>query len=144
MGHRHRGHRAAVTVLDAADGRARHSGVPGQGLDLPRIQDKARAGGLIAEGQSPSDGELAELQALPADPSVAEFDALQENPAGWIGVVATLAALGRCGTVALGLSLPPCSRVGPGRYAGGNNRALPRVCLKWTPRPPFAASCWTS
>ncbi len=33
----------------------------GQGLDLPRIRDKARAGGLIAEGQSTSDAELAEL-----------------------------------------------------------------------------------
>ena len=33
----------------------------GQGLDLPRIRDKARAGGLIAEGQSTSEAELAEL-----------------------------------------------------------------------------------
>ena len=33
----------------------------GQGLDLPRIRDKARAGGLIAEGQPTSEAELAEL-----------------------------------------------------------------------------------
>ena len=33
----------------------------GQGLDLPRIRDKARVGGLIAEGQLTSEAELAEL-----------------------------------------------------------------------------------
>ncbi len=35
---------------------------------------------------------MPETPALPADPGVAEFDALQEDPARWIGVVAALGA----------------------------------------------------
>jgi chemosensory pili system protein ChpA (sensor histidine kinase/response regulator) len=66
----------------------------GQGLDLPRIRDKARAGGLIAEGQSPSDGELAELIYRPGFSTVDKVTELAGRGIGMDVVRSEVSAIG--------------------------------------------------
>ena len=66
----------------------------GQGLDLPRIRDKARAGGLIAEGQSPSEGELAELIYRPGFSTVDKVTELAGRGIGMDVVRSEVSAIG--------------------------------------------------
>jgi chemosensory pili system protein ChpA (sensor histidine kinase/response regulator) len=66
----------------------------GQGLDLPRIRDKARAGGLIAEGQSISEAELAELIFRPGFSTVDKVTELAGRGVGMDVVRSEVNAIG--------------------------------------------------